>query len=367
MNIPITNPSRELEKIRDFKTRINREISQGIYIGGNNVNKFENNLRKFLNCKYVVTLNSGTDALYLSLVAMKLKKNDEVLLPSFTFFATVECVLNVGAKPIFVDIDESTYCMDLNDLRKKITKKSKVIIPVHLFGNNSSIKEILKIGKSKNIKVLEDCAQSFGSKTIDNEYLGTLGDIGAFSFYPSKTLGGIGDGGMIATNNKNYYNLISQLKNHGLKGTNHQLVGTNSRLDSINAFVLNEKLNIFSDILKTRNIFYEYYMEQLSDLSFLNLPKKENPNILFNYFTISTKKISDRNKLMMYLNKNNITTSIYYKKPIHLQPALKGIVGRERLDKTELASKSVLSLPLYPFPKNKEMEKVVKTISNFSS
>ncbi len=365
MNIPITNPSRELKEIKNFDKSFINEMKKGVYVGGNNVEILEKSLKTFLESKYITTVNSGTDALYLSLLALGIGNNDEVLVPSFTFFATVESILNVGATPVFVDIDEDTYCLDLDDLSKKITKKTKVIIPVHLFGNNSNIEKVVKIAKSNKLKVLEDAAQCFGSRTSNGKFLGTVGDLGAFSFYPSKTLGGIGDGGMIATNNKKYFETITQLKNHGLKNSEHKIVGINSRLDSLNAFVLNEKLKIFHKISKTRNDFYKYYVDNLSDCDFIKLPKKENSNILLNYFTISINK-NLRDKLMDYLKINGITTSIYYKTPVHQLPALSFMNKSFKLDKTVNASKTVLSLPLYPFAKKSEMERVVKKILNFS-
>ena len=367
MKVPINLPSRELQYIKNIDKKINKELKKGIYIGGNNVKIFEENIKKFLNTKYVVTLNSGTDALSLSLLALGIKKGDEVLVPSFTFFASVECIYHVGAKPVFVDIDIKTYCLDINDLKNKITRKTKAIIPVHLFGNNGNLKEIIEISKQYNIKIVEDAAQSFGSKLSNKKFLGTIGDLGAFSFYPSKTLGGIGDGGMVATNNRNYFNLLTKLKNHG-QSTNyeHKIIGTNSRLDSINAFVLNEKLKIFEELASTRNKFYDFYLKNLTDLEWINLPTKENKNTLLNYFTISTKP-SLRNKLANYLNENNISTAIYYKKPVHMQPAL-NFKKKENLSlkNTLQASKSVLSIPYFSFPKKNEMEYVVSKILKFN-
>ena len=366
MKIPITLPSRELSYIKNIDKKINKELKKGIYIGGENVNNFEENMKNFLKTKYVVTLNSGTDALYLSLLALGIKKGDEVLVPSFTFFASIECIYLVGAKPIFVDIDINTYCFDIDDLKKKITKKTKAIIPVHLFGNSGDLKELIKVSKNYNLRIVEDAAQSFGSRLSNEKYLGTIGDLGAFSFYPSKTLGGIGDGGMIATNNKKYFNLLMKLKNHGQsRSYEHEVVGTNSRLDSINALVLNEKLKIFKEITSTRNSFYTFYLQNLSHLEWIKLPTKENKNTLLNYFTIFTKP-SLRNKLANYLSENNISTSIYYKKPLHMQSAVK--TQRKvhpSLKNTEEASKSVLSIPYYSFPKEKEMEYVVSKILKF--
>ena len=366
MKIPITSPSRELDFVKNIYKKINSELKKGVYIGGDNVNIFEENIKNFLNAKYVVTLNSGTDALTLSLIALGIKEGDEVLVPSFTFFASVECIYHVGAKPVFVDIDMDTYCFDINDLRNKITSKTKAAIPVHLFGNSGNLEELIEISKIYNIKIVEDAAQSFGSKLTNKKYLGTVGDLGAFSFYPSKTLGGIGDGGMIVTNNKNYYKTLMQLKNHGQSDNyEHKIVGTNSRLDSLNALVLNEKLKIFEEIANSRNKFYDFYYKNLYDLNWVNLPLKENKNTLLNYFTISTNS-SLRNKLQNYLSQNNISTAIYYKKPLHLQPAVRNRQqDKPSLKNTLKASKTVLSIPYFAFAKNNEMEYVVSKILKF--
>jgi len=366
MNIPVADPARELLKIKDFEKKLISVLKSGTYVGGLNVINFESNIKKFLNAKYVVSLNSGTDALLFSLLAIGVKKGDEVLVPSFTFFASVECILHLEAKPVFVDINPETFCLDVNDLEKKITSRTKAIIPVHLFGNNSSIEEISKLGKKHNIKIVEDVAQAFGSKNKNGKYLGTIGDIGAYSFFPSKTLGGIGDGGLIATNNKKYFSIISKLKNHGQsKNYNHDIVGYNSRLDSVNAFVLNEKLEIFKQIKEGRNKFFNFYNDNLSDLNWLKLPKKNNENTLLNYFTISVStKI--RPLLSEHLNNNGISNAIYYKKPIHTQKALTKYNARNfKLFNTEKASRTVLSLPYFSFPKEKEFEFILSKFQTF--
>ncbi|MAR84654.1 MAG: transcriptional regulator [Cytophagia bacterium] len=366
MNIPVADPARELLKIKDFEKKLISVIKSGTYVGGLNVINFENNIKKFLNSKYVVSLNSGTDALLFSLLAIGIKKNDEVLVPSFTFFASVECILHLEAKPVFVDIDPDTFCLDVKDLENKITPRTRAILPVHLFGNNASIEEISALGKKHNIKIVEDVAQAFGSKTKAGKYLGTIGDVGAFSFFPSKTLGGIGDGGLIATNSKKYFSIISKLKNHGQsKNYNHDIVGYNSRLDSVNAFVLNEKLAIFKQIKEGRNNFFNFYNHNLSSLNWLKVPKKDSENTLLNYFTISVStKI--RPLLSEHLNNNGISNAIYYKKPIHTQKALtKYNTKKLKLFNTEKASRTVLSLPYFSFPEEKEFEYILSKFQNF--
>ena len=366
MNIPIASPSRELQLINNFYERFNSLLDDGVYIGGSSVTDFENNMKKFLGSKYITTLNSGTDALLMSLIALGVKKGDEVLVPSFTFFASVECILHLGAIPVFVDINTKTFCMDMSDLLSKITKNSKAIMPVHLFGNNSEINRVIEIAKNNNLLVVEDVAQAFGSQDEVGEYLGTKSDIGAFSFFPSKTLGGIGDGGMVATNNKDYFDLIVKLKNHGQsKNYEHVMVGHNSRLDSLNAFVLDQKLNIFNRIKNGREEFFQFYNKNFTNFSWLELPERDNKTTLLNYFTV-TLNPGLRSKFSKYLNDNGISNSIYYKKPIHLQEALSKHVNQtQKLTNTEIASKTVLSLPYYSLPTEQELDYLLSKFESF--
>jgi dTDP-4-amino-4,6-dideoxygalactose transaminase len=365
MNIPLANPARELKKIKNFQTRFNKKLNQGVYVGGRDVTTFEENIASYIGSKYCVAVNSGTDALLLSLIALGIKKGDKVVVPSFTFFATIEVVMHLGAIPIFVDINTETYTIDIDDFKKKVNQNIKAVIPVHLFGNNANIDEIKKICSTHNIKIIEDVAQAFGSGTENNTKLGSIGDIGAFSFFPSKTLGGIGDGGCVVTNNLSYYKKILKLRNHGQgKNYEHEFVGANSRLDSLNAFVLNEKLSIFPEIKKSRDDFYDFYIKNLSHFDWIKLPIKENENTILNYFTITVPPLI-RNKLLSYLNQHQIGASIYYKKPIHLQKAVLDRYKKISMEKTEKISKCVISLPFYSFPEDKELDYLISKINKF--
>jgi len=365
MKIPLANPARELERINDFEPRFNNKLKEGVYVGGENVSTFENRIANYTGSKYCVAVNSGTDALLLSLIALGIKKGDKVIVPSFTFFATVEVVMHLGAIPIFVDINTETYTIDIKDFKNKVNKTIKAVIPVHLFGNNSNIEIIKKICSEYNIKIIEDVAQAFGSGTDKDIKLGSIGDMGAFSFFPSKTLGGIGDGGCIVTDNFSHFKKILKLRNHGQgKNYEHEFVGANSRLDSLNAFVLNEKLSIFQDIKKSRNNFYDFYINNLSHLDWINLPTKQNENTILNYFTITVPPIL-RNKLLSYLNNHHIRASIYYKKPIHLQKVVLERYNKISLKNTEKISKSVISLPYYSFPEDSELEYLLTKIEKF--
>ena len=366
MKISLASPSRELEKIDNFEDRFNYLLKEGNYIGGDLVDEFEANLKSFLGIKYSITLNSGTDALLMGLLAIGIREGDEVLVPSFTFFASVECILHLRAVPVFVDIDPINYCMDTDDMKSKTTNKTKAIIPVDLFGNDANIQELYKFAKNNNLSIVEDVAQAFGSKDSQDNYLGTVAEIGAFSFFPSKTLGGIGDGGMIATNNEKFYELISKLKNHGQKSSyEHEILGHNSRLDTLNAFVLNEKLKIFPEIVNGRNNFYSFYKEGLKNFDWLELPKKNNKDTLLNYFTVKVQP-EIRKKFLNYLNDSGIGNAIYYKKPIHHQKALERVLKNKiSLPVTDEMSNSVVSLPYYSFPKDSELDYILSKFIEF--
>lgn len=365
IKIPLANPSRELNYISNFKEKFSKELEKGVYVGGLNVENFELSFKKFIGSKYCVSLNSGTDALLFALISIGVKSGDKVLVPSFTFFSTVECVLHLNAIPIFVDINLKNYTFDLEDFKNKATTEIKAVIPVHLYGNDSQITEIKKICNKKNIKIVEDVAQAFGSADEKNNYLGSIGDVGAFSFFPSKTLGGIGDGGCITTNSYEIYRKIKLLRNHGqIKSYEHEIVGGNSRLDSLNAFILNEKLKIFKKIKFSREEFYKYYIRNLKDVDWITLPTKNNNNIILNYFSVQVPP-SIRKRFIQYLNSKNIATGIYYNRPIHLQKVITQKKQNIKLQNTEIASKSLLSLPFYSFPKDNEMEYIVDTIRKF--
>ena len=360
--LPIAKPERELSKISDFNERFKKELWSGRYVGGKNVDTLESSLCKFFDVKHSSTMNSGTDALILSLIAIGVGSGDEVIVPSFTYFATVEAVMQVNATPIFADIEKDSYCISLNSIKKLVSKKTKCIIPVHLYGYDADIENIVNYAHKNGIKVIEDTAQAFGRKSKNGKYLGTFGDINAFSNLPSKTLGGIGDGGFITTNSDELYKKIYMLKNHGQIGTyNHEIIGVNSRLDSLNAFVLNEKLKIFSNISKSRKEFTKFYLDIFKDIDFVYTPEI-SPNTLLNYFTIILPK-EVRNNFKSELNKIGIEANIYYETPIHLQKALTQsniVFKNNKLENTEDLASKVLSLPLFAFPLIKEL-KYLKT------
>ena len=357
MKINIANPQREIIKFKNFKNQLFSEVLSGRYVGGEQVEQFEENLKNFFQVKYATTLNSGTDALLLSLITLGIKENDEVIVPSFTYFATVETILQLKAKPIFVDVEKDSYVTSAKKIESLLTKKTKCIIPVHLFGYDCDIKNIKKLGQKYNIPIIEDTAQAFGSKSSSGKFLGTQGKINAFSNYPSKTLGGIGDGGFVLTNNKELNKSIRLLKNHGQKKQyEHIIPGFNSRLDSINAFVLLKKLEIFDEIYNLIKNFEEFYVKFFQNFDNIYFPSF-NENILLNNFTIILPR-QHRNNILKDLNQKGIEARIYYPIPIHKQKALsekKVLYKNIDLSNSEKLSKSILSLPFYSFPTKKEL------------
>ena len=284
-------------------------------VGGKEVQNFEKNFSKYVKSKYCISVANGTDALEIAIESLNLPKNSEAIVPVNTWISSAEAVIRNGLKLVFCDINPANYTIDINDLKKRITKKTKLILPVHLYGIPSSMKEIIRIAKKNNIKIVEDCAQAHGSK-INNKHMGTFGDIGAFSFFPSKNLGCFGDGGAIITNNKKLDTICRRIKNHGsLHKHDHKIIGRNSRLDSIQASVLNVKLKYYEKALKIRirnSSIYSKNFKKINELNLYNVPK--NYRIYYHQYVISYK---NRDKLMKYLNKNNIETMVHYPKMLN--------------------------------------------------
>ena len=243
----------------NLKEHINREVNSVLestqFINGPNVKRLEERIKDLFNAKYVLSCASGTDALQISMDALKIGPGDEVITTPFTFISTAWAISYCGARPIFVDIDPKTFNIDLNHVQEAITNKTKAVIPVHLFGQPVDMHALKDICKNREIKIIEDCAQSFGSK-ISGNYTGTFGDFGCYSFFPSKNLGAYGDGGLIVTNDKALAKKVSMLRNHGSQERyHHDIVGYNSRLDEIQAAILNVKLEHFDSFNQKRSDF----------------------------------------------------------------------------------------------------------------
>jgi aminotransferase EvaB len=324
---------------------------------------FENNFSNFTNNNFGVGVNSGTDALQIALMSIGIKKDDEVITVSNTAVPTVSAIISCNARPIFIDVNENDFLMNASLIEQKITKKTKAIIPVNLYGQSANYELINKISKKNNLKVIEDCAQSAGA-LYKNKPSGSLGDLGAFSFYPTKNLGGYGDGGMIVTKNKKLYLNCKKLRKYGMNKSYYaDIHGINSRLDEVQAAILNFQLTkLKSNIIKRRKIA-KIYNENLKT-PFLELPIENKNN--FHAYYVYVVKHPQRKKIMHYLKDNDIFCNISYPYPIH---SMKGYSYLNKkisdLPITNKLSKQIFSLPMYPELDTIKLEKVINTLNKF--
>ncbi len=355
MKIPINIPDIDDEEIREVRNVLSeKSLTSSSFDGGTRVQQFEKLLSKFVKSKFAVAVNSGTAALQASLYALDIKTGDEVLIPSFTFIATANSVKSVGAKPVFVDILKDNYTMDPDDLRKKITKRTKAIIPVHLYGHIAYMKEILEIARKNNLKTIEDASQSLGSK-LNGKHSGTFSQLGCFSLYAAKVMTS-GEGGAIITNDKKLFEKLKQIRNHGLS-KNHLITtfGLNLRLPEINAAIAKVQMKKLPLLLRERKKNAQILTELLKNYDII-LPKQRKSETLNWYlYTIALK---NRNNIMKKLNSSGIGATVYYSPPIHKTPYYKTKIS---LPNTEWAACHVLSLPIHPEVNMKEMERMKKT------
>ncbi|OIO48082.1 MAG: transcriptional regulator [Candidatus Portnoybacteria bacterium CG06_land_8_20_14_3_00_39_12] len=343
---------------------IQKVINSGQFILGQEVAQFEKNIAQCLNVKYAIGVASGTDALFLSLVALGIKQGDEVITTPFSFIATANTISRVGATPVFADINPANFNIDPEQIKTKITKKTKAIIPVHLFGQMADMDAIMALAKKHNLAVIEDACQAIGacSKT---KKAGTIGSYGCFSFFPTKNLGAYGDAGLVVTNQKDIAEKIKVLRAHGAKKQyHHQILGFNSRLDEIQAAVLNVKLKYLDQWNEQRISHARYFTEHLQDIKQLIVPPAiSDLSHIFHQYTIRAQK---RNQLKKFLEKNKIPTMVYYPVPLHLQPMFKCLnYQRNDFPQTEKASREVSSLPIYPGLAQKDQDFIIKKIKEF--
>jgi dTDP-4-amino-4,6-dideoxygalactose transaminase len=327
--------------------------------------KFEEEFAKYCGTKYFITCSSGTDALHLALRGAGIKQGDEVILPSFTFFATLEAVWMVGAKPVFADIKENDYTISPEDVKSKIKDKTKAIILVHLFGTPCDMEDFWEIKKqNKNIILIEDSAQAHGA-LYKNRKVGNLGDVSAFSFYYTKNLGALGEAGGVSTNSESIYEKIKLLRVHGQTSSyRSEIMGFNMRMDEIQAAVLLLKLKFLDKWNKRRREIAKIYKENLKEIEEIILPEEiPNKKGVYHLFVIRAKK---REELRRFLDKRGIDTGIHYPIPCHLQPAAKIYGYKEgELPVTEKLSKEVISLPCHPYMKEEEVLYICKKIKEF--
>ena len=342
---------------------VDKVFKSGSLVLSKEVSNFENNFSKFTNNKYGVGVNSGTDALRIALMAAGIKKDDEIITVSNTAVPTVCAIVECGAKPIFVDINEKDFLIDVSKIEEKINKKTKAIIPVNLYGQSADYEKINKIAKKFNLKVIEDCAQSAGS-FYKGKPSGSHGDLAAFSFYPTKILGAYGDGGMVVTKNKNYFIKAKKLRKYGMSKLYYsEFHGVNSRLDEVQAAILNYQLGkLTQKIIKRRRIAKIYHENINNDKLIKPIESKNN----YHGYYIYVVRHPQRNKFMSYLRKNNIFCNISYPFPVHSMKGYRHLHNRnEKLKITDKLSKQIFSLPMYPELEMSEVEKVIKIINNF--
>lgn len=363
MQIPFVNLKKqsELEKKVIIKS-VKKVLKKSNFILDVSNEVLEKKIAKYSKTKYCALLNSGTDALTLALYVAGIKRNDEVITCSNSFIASAAAIFHLGAKAIFVDVKKDQN-MDPKLIEAKITKKTKAIMPVHLTGRVCDMSAIIKIAKKYNLKVIEDAAQSFGSK-YKNKHAGTFGDIGCFSLHPLKNLNGIGDGGLVITNNKKYYERIKKLRNHGLRDRNHvDEFGYVSRYDSLKASIVMDRLNNLKFMINKRRQNATIYKKLISNPNVFIPDETKSEFNTYHTFVIQVKK---RSELIKYLKKNGISTAIHYPIPIHLQKAFTKKDNKKlNLPNTISQSKEILSLPINQFVTNKELIYISQKINNF--
>ena len=336
-------------------------LLSGQYILGPEVAAFEKEFASYIGVKYAIGISCGTEALHLALKALGIGRGDEVITVSHTAVATVQAIELAGATPVLVDIEPDYFTIDPTKIKKAITKKTKAIIPVHLYGQSADLAPILKLARKYKLKVVEDCCQAHG-EVYHNKKVGAWGDIGCFSFYPTKNLGCFGDGGMVVTNNAKLAKKVRMLRTHGWdKHYISELSGCNACLDEIQAAVLRVKLKHLNINIQKRRLIAHYYRQMLTSVT---LPKKrDKTRSTYHQFVIRTYF---RNELKMVLEANHIYPLIHYPVPIHMQPAYNGYIKTSgRLKVTEGISNTILSLPIYPELTLKEQKLIIRRINEY--
>lgn len=361
--IPYVNLSKQWQKEkRDLLKIFDKVLSKGNWVGGSEIEKFEEKIKKICKTKYALALNSGTDALTLGLHMLNIKKGDEVITTPNSFIASAATIAHLGAIPKFVDVlSDQNINPDL--IEKSITKKTKAIMPVHLTGRVSEMKKILQISHKYKLPIIEDCAQSIGSKYM-NKSSGSFGNVGCFSAHPLKNLNAIGDAGYLVTNNKYIYKKIKDLRNHGM--TNRDKIksfGHVSRMDNLQAAILNYRLKNLNKIIQARRSNANFYKKNLNSKHIFFPEEKKYEFNTYHTFVI---QVSKRDKLRNFLTKHKIGTAIHYPIPIHLQPACKKFSYKKGdFPEAEKQAERILTLPINQYLKSKDLKYIVEKVNSF--
>ncbi|MCH6199257.1 DegT/DnrJ/EryC1/StrS family aminotransferase [Aquiflexum sp. LQ15W] len=362
----------QYEKIKDeIDAAMQEVIDQAAFINGPHVRLFADDLKAYLNCKYVIPCGNGTDGLQVAMMALDFKPGDEVIVPAFTYIAAVEVIALLGLKPVFVDVDAATFQIDTSKIESKITDKTVAIVPVHLFGQCSEMEAILKMAQNHGLKVIEDAAQSIGSvyRFSDGTLAqsGTMGDIGVTSFFPSKNLGCFGDGGAMFTNDHDLAEKMRMISTHGQKKKyHHHSIGVNSRLDTVQAALLRVKLRYLNQYQNARNKVAEAYDKAFEANSHISIPKRILQSThVFHQYTIKLKDVN-REEFSKHLASFGIPTMIYYPVPTHLQLAYQNYGYREGdFPISEKLCKEVISLPMHTEMESEQLDLIIDSINSY--
>lgn len=359
------------QQFKQIRTEVIRAVTQVLetqrFVLGPEVEQLETEIAKYVGCRFAVACASGTDALILALLTLGIGPGDEVITTPFTFVATASAITRAGAVPVFVDIDPDTYNLDPPNLEAAVSSKTRAIIPVHLFGLPAEMQPIMDVARKHGIAVIEDAAQAIGA-SYHGQNVGNIGSIGCFSFFPSKNLGGAGDGGLVTTNDAGYADRLRLLRVHGSpRKYEYEILGMNSRLDALQAAILRVKLNYLADWTEKRRRNAERYRRLLSQCETsgrLVLPREPHARRhVYNQFTI---RCNERDALRAHLRREGIPTEIYYPYPLHHQPAFRYLGYKEgSLPNAESIARSVLSLPVYPELNEEQQQVIADEVARF--
>ncbi|MDF2881117.1 MAG: degT2 [Clostridiaceae bacterium] len=396
MEVKILDLTRQYELIKEkVEPAVLRQMQSGIYIMGKTVIEFEQKFAAYIGVKHAISVNSGTDALIIALRALGIKEGDEVITTPFTFFASAETIALVGAKPVFVDIEEDTYNIDPRKIEAKITEKTKAILPVHIFGHPSNMSEISSIAKKHNLYVIEDACQAVGAE-FDGRKIGSIGNAACFSFFPTKNLGAFGDGGMITTNDDDVAVICRALREHGmaqngakarfiLEGIEDELSGTvspdglynpykyynyliahNSRLDAIQAAVLSIKMDYLDELNDKRAKIAEYYEKELKNSAQIVTPKvKDNAKHVWHQYALRCNK---KDEMGNFLAEKKVGSAAFYPIPLHLQKAFTYLgYKQEDFPIAEMVASQTVCLPIFPELYQEELDYIVQCIKEFTN
>lgn len=364
MQIQFLDLKAQYETIKEeIKEVLTETIESGQYIMGPNVKAFEKEIASYLGVKHAIAVANGTDALVLALDALGIGPGDEVITSPYTFFASAECISRVGAKPVFADIDPNTFNINNEDIERKITKRTKAIIPVHIFGQAADMDKIIALAEEYGLHVIEDACQAIGAE-LNGRKAGTIGKVACFSFFPTKNLGCYGDGGLMVTNDDELADKIRLLRVHGSsKKYFHEVIGYNSRLDEVQAAVLRVKLKYIDAWNESRRQKAKLYSELLKDAPVQTPAMKDEKSHVYHLYTILAP---NREELRKYLEQKAIPTGVYYPLPLHLQEVYKNLgYSKGDLPVAEETCEKNLSLPLYPELPEEHIKYVADAVVEF--